>query len=392
MTGIPHFEDLSARAILQCLDEEWHITEKLDGSYLCFGLDDQGQFFSQRKGGKPCYSVDQWPNEYWAGTYKLAHSLASILVCELVEQKLLSNDQFFGAEIIHGRMPNTIPYKYDQHLDGQLIITGANFDMSHISAMLNKFRATWCQDTAFLDTSHVLAYRNQEQNWSIGMLTKEANNHVSGRYLEAQKAHLKTVLTCWLSNPSGVEGFSVLEVLESSLNRRHPNCGDRLWSEVRDLLSTERQRLRLALNSLMLLFKSNLLKFLVNDIPSSISTGLMFLGGREGVVVRASTVAFKITDRDNFARANHFTHMVRYWIVGGRRPARPSFLSRTQHWSPEDRIKRLEKLRQRYLTSRPLHRTVFLNGRTFNYDYQGQLHERTLGMFADTIQRIKDGR
>jgi hypothetical protein len=58
--GIPHFEDLDLSILLDALELRWTASEKMDGSYMEFGFDKQGEFYTRRKNGFPIHSIDEW--------------------------------------------------------------------------------------------------------------------------------------------------------------------------------------------------------------------------------------------------------------------------------------------------------------------------------------------
>lgn len=389
MTGIPHFEDLSAKRIYDSLDLNWLVSEKLDGSYLKFGLDEEGIFYTQRKGGQRTYTIEEWPDECWATTYKLAHTVAGMAIEALRKERLIDKNDWFGAEVIHGNLPNTVPYKIPPNLNGLLIITSSG---SHVSeAVLNvleKFICHFRQDVMFSMNGRDAGVMDTSQNWKIKLNPIFNTLWVKAR-LKRRADKLKRVLDHWFPRESKVEGFSIQEVLDINLSTKHPNCGDRNWNELRKELAKEREELREVFKAMVLLFKDILERVLIGETPSCIGVGSF----KEGVVVKDSYGLFKIVNQSTFGEANRFTHIVKYWIVGGRRPARPSFLSRTKDWPIEKRLERLDALRVRFLQNHyPLHYTLDINGTKHLYSYSGDLKTRTLNMFCDTRKRIEDGR
>ena len=389
MVSIPHYEDLSAKEIYDSLDLMWWASEKLDGSYLLFGLDDQGSFYSQRKGGKPCYSLDDWPDELWANTYRIGHTLSNMLVESLLDEGLIQAGQSIGAEILHGRLPNTVPYIFPDDSDGYLIVTNTSFDASpDFFSTLEKFNAFWLERSTYANERCVVDDFPFLHSWKI-RVNRQIPRELAQARLMLHATKFKKVLNHWFPQESKIQGFSILEVLDINLASKHPNCGDRNWNELRKDLAVERDELREVFTSLVLLFKDIAYRVLVLEQPSSVGPGSF----KEGVVVKTNNGIFKIVDRDAFAEANRFTHIVKYWIVGGRRPARPSFLSRTKDWPKEKRLARLEVLKDRYIASHyTMHYTLEVGGREMLLSYSGELHTRTLNMFHDTKKRIENGR
>lgn len=389
MPSIPHYEDLSAKDILQSLDLQWWASEKLDGSYLEAGLDESGCFYTSRKNGERNYQLSDWPAECWANDYRAAHEVSSMIVESLVKEGAMAPGQHFGTEVLPRGRPNTIPYTMPDTLNGMLVITTVSWPVSTaFYSVVERFHATLKVDMLTSDDGKNVRSWKNKQDWVVKINT-QYHRDLTGARLGPSASKIRKVLNMWLPQESKVEGFSIMEVLDISLAKKHPACGDRNWNELRKELKKERDELREVFTALVLLFKDIAYKVLVNEMPSVVGAG----SHKEGVVVQTSHILFKIVDRPTFSARNHFTHWVKYALVGGRRPARPCFLSRTKDWPKEARLARLEVLRQRYLDWHVMLRLpVTFMGREHVDDYSGSLHWRTLNLFADTRKRIEDGR
>jgi hypothetical protein len=389
MVSIPHYEELSARAIYDSLDLMWWPSEKLDGSFLGFGLDDAGRYYSYRKGGQFCYCVEDWPNECWASSYRIAHNVGAMVVEALVKENLLKPGQKLGAEIIHGNIPNTIRYLLSSSISGLLIITSADFEFNegHIR-LLDDFKCKL--EVEYYGSPDGLSRElfKEKQRWLTFINPQMSRQLVQAR-LSTHAKQLRTVLDHWFQQDTRIEGFNVFDILDINLSKKHHKCGDRNWNDLKKELSKERDDLKQVFRSMILMFKDIAYRVLVLEQPSAIGAGSFV----EGVVVESNQGKFKIVDRESFQAANRFTHFIKYWLVGGRRPARPSFLSRTKDWPKEERLKRLDTLLKRYLDNRHiLHHVYRFGARQELLVYSGQLHQRTLNMFSDTRKRIEDGR
>jgi hypothetical protein len=389
MVSIPHFEDLSAQRIYDSLDLQWWVSEKLDGSYLKFGLDDEGFFYTQRKGGSKTYTLEEFPEECWADTYKIGHTVAGMVVEGLRKEGLIGPGQGMGAEILQGCLPNTVPYQMPIHLNGMLVITTIDYDVNDsFFKVMEKFQCSFQHETLLSNNGWDIERKVQNQNWLVKINPPHSMPWVQSR-LGPHAQKLKKVLDRWFPTESNVKGFTILEVLDISLSKKHPNCGDRNWNELKKELMKEREELREVFSSIVLLFKDIAQRVLIHETPSVIGAGSF----KEGVVVATDNGVFKIVDRQQFSVANQFTHRIKYMIVGGRRPARPSFLSRTKDWPIDKRLARLRQLLDRFESGRhPLHYLMSYGDKSHLYSYSGQLAQRTLNMFRDTRKRIEDGR
>lgn len=396
MTSIPHFEDLSIREIYKTLELNWQASEKLDGTFLEAGLDESGQFYSRRKNGEKIYDLNDWPDEIWANTYRKGHIAASCIIEALVVEKAISPGNHIGFEIIDCCRPNSIFYNFTESdsnaYQGAIVATQTNWTpVSSLFEVLETLSISSSVDIITTADGLNAERVTQQFKWSVKVNKPVGSSWIKNR-LGQSAQQTKMVLDHFLALPSNVEGFSVLEVLEIKLTAKHPKTGDRKWNDLKKELSEEREKLRQGFNSLILLFKDAAIRVLAGETRSMLGSGSI----KEGAVVQTPETLFKLVNRPAFSKLNNFTHRAKYAIVGGRRPKRPSFLSRTAHWPVEKRIDRLNNLLTRYERLRYIVSIdVCMNpggGSDMIVYYSGDLHQRTLNMFYDTKKRIEDGR
>jgi hypothetical protein len=393
--GIPHLEDLPLDKLLRVLDEPWVASEKLDGSFMAFGLDEQGNFYTRRKGDQLCYSVEDWPNMPWCNSFRCAHSAAQAFMDALCDADLGLQAPFeFEAEILWGRQPNTVTYGHGP--DSFIVITGGN-NRDYISAALLD---TFFKDGACVTTTPIwhttdgveLTQRMHEDRWHcISLDPFQLDTHLSRPVVD---------LLVWLNKPhKNWEDARIKDILAVNLNRRPEFVPENLWkSAARDVLKAQlkaqrefgRQELVWQLNRIKdaVLYEARRKHLARTDASKMDASGM----GREteGIVCHSlSGVVFKITPRADFAEANLYSHWVRYALQGGRRPARPSFLSRTKHWPIPQRLARLDVLRRRYLDNKTYLGTT---NNSYRVWYESdELNQRTLLLFAELRVRIQDG-
>ncbi len=396
MTSLPHIEDLPIQTLLDSFNRGWTISEKLDGSSLEFGLDDEGRFFSKRKGAPPCYSLAEWPDECWAQTYHHAHHCSMMLVSELISLGLIEKGNTFGAEIIQGELPNSVPYSTGHHSRFKIVITYSNFMVSYETEKLIKtFRTNLLPKTQVSLDGRTLSEISNPTLCSFSVNQKIHENNTR-ELIDAITESYKT-LTLFFNQKSDVDGFTYRDILEASLARTHPKTNGRKWSELKEDIKTERVKVKGEYHQVLRTIKEMTAERTIRNNHLQ----YMNLGARswyslhEGMVVESTGLKFKMNN-PRFAELNKFTHLVKYWIVGGRRPNRPSFLSRTKDWPKAKRLERLDVLLERYKVSR---HKLALNPNLFDtYESKvisylhGELHQRTLNMFYDTRKRIEDGR
>jgi hypothetical protein len=380
MTSIPHLEDLTAQEIIDVMDLEWTVTEKIDGTFMEMGLDDQG-FYCRRKGGQPVRDPVDWPSECWANSYRSGHMAGEILIDTLLRNDMIKVGEKLVVEIVDGRRPNSVVYDFDGYT-GYLIIN-SRLGTPGFNACI-KFNSQRLISHDGREISTV----DQTESWMV-LQTSVHSPLLSKARLGQQARHTRETLRNLLYRPSMVEGLSNMEILEVSLSRRHPSCPPGQWSEFRKRIQRERSILGRLVREITLNFKDVAFRALAADQPGV----LKVLGLKEGVVVNTPQLVFKIVDRERFSALNLFTHRIKYMVVGGRRPARSSFLSRTRDWPVERRLERLDVLLRRFVDNAD--RLIMRNSSgviDHNHQYSGDLYQRTLNMFADTRKRIQHGR
>ena len=401
MVSIPHIEDLGFEDLLKVFNHDWWISRKEDGSFFEFGLDKDGRFYTARKNAPPCFTVDDWPDECWSSTFRIAHSVAEGLVNLLIEQNLIETNTYFRAEILdheHGNsggiaMPNAVPYLLPPLASAVLLITGTSHQPSdEVHRILTSYKASEARSVrTTLDGRDTTILNLAPQTWAVDICYRRWISETS------MNKRIRLVLEEWSSQQNTVlPALTNFEFMTCPLNRKHPKITDRSWTEVRDLIKRGRADYRENLNALIVHAKKDILR--LGDVSdSSLKIASVI---NEGFVVNVSdsmgwSLMFKIVDREVFPKINLHVHRVKYWLAGGRRPARPSFLSRTKDWPIDKRLERLDVLLDRYQRLRhklEIADNLTISKNTAYWKYQGQLHQRTLGLFADIRKRIIDGR
>ena len=388
--SIPHFEDLTPDQIYSSLNLLWWPSEKLDGSFLRAGLDEDGFFYVQRKSSADLIrSADEWPDECWCKDYKLATTVATVLIETLVEYGLISPGQYLGLEVLSGERPNSIFYNFGPITTGLIYITDPSFELpQEVYKLLDKSLALkFSQRVPVSKDGKNIEIENQQHQWKV-LINPQGCDILVRAKLSYHASLLKTSLNNWFQEESSIAGLSKKDILEINLKTKHPQIKTNNWNHARSLISKERDHLRGQFKEMIMPFKDLAIRAIVNDPSGFIGPASL----KEGVVITTMSFQFKLVERENFTALNLFTHRIKYMIVGGRRPRRSSFLSRTAGWEIEDRLTRLDQLLERYLRNRhKLRYSGFLNGKQITVRYDYSLHERTLGMFADTRKRILNG-
>lgn len=399
-----HLCDLSIsdiREVFAC--DEWTVSEKLDGSYMRAGIDDQGRYYTLRKSNARYYSVDDWPDLAWTNSFRSAHVAMQEIVETLYKQNHMQGEFYLDMEIINGTLPNSI--KYSLYRADSIYVMDSNVeDLGELVGFNSKPFNQFVNSTAISDVLvaakfwystdgyELKARMNDRTTWNVRRLYPiifEVSKIRSTRPRD---------LIAWFDSPLEFRGTSITnaDALELKLNKRPASVSEADWKanrlvildEIRALRGAKQAEFERMCNHMSRLVQH---KFLSNRQATFTRDDQII----EGVVVKAKItkgeVMFKMVDKEYFSKVNRFTHIVRYWLQGGRRPERPSFLSRTAHWPVEARLARLNQLRKRYIQHES--DLVFHNNRGVVLSYrQWDLHERTITLFAEIRERLLNGR
>lgn len=393
--GIKHLSDLSPSNYLRVLQLEWNTSIKLDGSFIQFGLDEHGDFYTARKGNERYYDVDEWPDMPWCNGFRAAHVALHSFIDGLQEEGDFQPGDTFEAEIIWQHRPNTIMYQ----TNNMLAITkspvpfefGDDRKMSDRPHWITSFGGACARVSVWATADGVELHKEtRNQRWVIASVEHLHRGPLFvRRMLEITQRQVHNELNDWLSMPTALEGVTRLQLLECKLNRRPDFVPEEMWrSPARSVMVAQIKHYREQLQehwSRLACFNSNTLLHRLAD--------LLKLGSEEheGFVARTPEGdVFKLVNRAEFSMANKLSHWVRYVLQGGSRPPKPSFMSRTKDWPVERRLARLETLRKRYIAQ---HKRLGYYGRDITVSYEDpDLHQRTLLLFAELRVRIAHGR
>lgn len=385
--GIPHFEEQDADVVLDVLQLRWTATEKLDGSYFEFGLDNEGKYFSKRKGGHRCYTVNDWESEGWTNAYRAGHIAAEEICDFLVERGVIWPGTMIYSEIMFGDRPNTIPYANT----ATIAIQGWSYstDLSIPAFHLKNFSTTVMHEMYHSYDARTKVRKQMMTTWNVICLSAISGAYIFARLETPAKALTQTINDFRNALHQDLK-MTTADLMKLKLNKRPGWIMKEDWPEVKRRIIECREKWQRLIVPELRAFRERTLRALLHDQYSELR-GSQF---GEGLVIKTwNRNTVKFTDREGFTKANEHAHWVKYAIVGGRRPRRPSFLSRTKDWPVEERLARLDKLAERYLRHRHKLSKQFPNGtKLMPVSYDLELHERTKLMFCDTRERIANGR
>lgn len=400
--------DYSFKQIEEFFNGDFSVKEKLDGSYLIAGKDSNGNFYTQRKGNKVYYHVDDWDDLAWTNAFKSSHLIMEQWFEELENSLKYKLSNFsVELEILNGKLPNTIPYDVINKMSIKGILgTDVSFPLLKAAPQTRIIAKN-------PDDILLIIYSMSSNDFLI----KKAINMMSLSFMFS---------SFYIYSDDGIKlekkritanGFVFQQ---SFINRRHSILEsfnafkgyhafvidgkfykvsvDKLWdlnlSSKPEFIDTEfwrtdKIRIKERLKHIRDEVKTKLQNMLFSDTNFNIGTKISIMSNVEGFVFANDNIKFKIIWPE-FQKYNRLTHIVRYWLQDGRRPSRPCFLTRTKNWDKQKKLERLDVLLSRYKK----HKTDLCieHDPAFNYGTLTQLDERTLVLFAEIRRDIINGR
>lgn len=294
-----HIEDLPLQEFVAVVGElnKLPATEKLDGSALILGRDDQG-IYTARDDARRFYSEQDYPLIAPYNGFRSAAEAVS-QVADVLEQVLEVGDTM-NVEILYGDQPNAIQYGKD--------------DKSYLILLSGKVQAVY----------QVLKGRE---------IPVKVKNLTTTDGLELTET---TVDTVWeFSHPQAVDmsGVPMAELtqltdkLNTFLNAASPlpdlTNGDILSRPLTKVPKDQRPAVKLARDEITTLVNQDyripvkrVLNDFVDNLPGNFGKGDGTDNSMEGVVVKRGDQLIKIVDKDAFTTLNIFNHSMRNSLSG----------------------------------------------------------------------------
>lgn len=312
----------------------FQLTEKIDGSSFEFGIDSEG-YYSTKKGFIKCRSIEDWPDRYWATGYRSAHRMGQALLLSKYNSDL--TDIKITCELLLSRRQNTIEYNISNPT--VIVISQTKNILTNETFSFPITELKTVNDSVVRETRLV--------EWNVVLLE---NTQLT------LPIRLKKHYSSYATNSD-----AMYEPIKKDVTNKTPAY----------------QTGKIAKNLL-----DKLPKFVSSRTPKPL------FGPTEGFVIKLSNdSSYKLLVDQEFKQANYFAYWVKFVVVGGRRPKKPSFLSRTKNWNLEKRLERLEQLKSKYLRNVD---KLYRKYGDYEVRYSDDLHTRMLAMFEDTKRTLEE--
>lgn len=270
---IQHIDDLLPDQILNIFEniDQYSITEKIDGSNLFFGFDQNQRFFTTR-GGKgqhiKYYHESDYPNLPQFNGFRSAHAALFNLLCQF--EIILPDKMLVECEVLYGTQPNTISY------DGinRIVLLSSNYPDTNTFNKLQRHLAC---------------------NYTHAVATK--NDYIPHFEQTTERAE-------WLIDSVPVVKHNIFNNIDLVPLKKwcQNNPGDKFNTKKQHKLQSEQTIAQ---------FKHQLVNILHNYQPKFASTCVT---GIEGLVLSGNDQVVKIVDKKTFTAVNQFYHSIRNQI------------------------------------------------------------------------------
>lgn len=307
--GITHIEDLNTSDFLQVTTNlvEYEVTEKVDGSQILFGLDDQGFYTSREtKGGERVYAVEDYDIHFSTTYRRAAHKLLESVLPKLKEAGLRPGDQV-EAEVLYGELPNVVPYSEDSNYLIFLRTTEGKINIDRLKQKLNGHTLSISLTSPLTEDGKFVKLVEKTDNWTISGVPLISVEYQRVQRLVEKK--LKLMRAFMLEDTRF--GIPNMTVEKTPLNRIPAWCTQHEWKDVKEELKVEKARIEFELNEMKTEVKEILLDHFVR--PYSSMFGPIEGGWIEGVVLkhRETGKMVKIVDKKTFGVIREFAWQVR---------------------------------------------------------------------------------
>lgn len=317
LEGITHIEDLPLSEFIRTVEslKEKIVTEKLDGSNLWFGVDENGLYTSREGKSKKSnrfYNVSDYPMVANYNGFRAAH-----LALEGVESTILKhfeNGDQAEIEVLYGRQPNTVAYGVQ---DKSFIVilrpvgTTTQETVDALAKDLNKKQVKVRSKVVYSEDGDKLVSADTDMVWEFTNVEPIDSKKIDTSDAMALLGQMKKFMA---QKNKVLKSLTNEEVAELSLNT--------IPKEEREAAKAERDRINdFFLKQFKEPIKEHLLGKLVRKIKPFLQADELDPSediGVEGVVVRdpVSGSMTKIVDKDVFTAVNTFNSAIRNHITG----------------------------------------------------------------------------
>lgn len=326
-SGITHIEDLAVDQLIGALRnfEQFEISEKIDGSNLQFGYDDQGFYTSREtKMDAPRMRAESdYPINFATTFQRSAHAALEQVFPDMVNSGYLKSGDAVDIEVLFRKLPNAVPYDADTNRIVFLRPTSGNPNLSGLKKTLDGKTLSVTILAPYTIDGKEIRQAKETHQWQFAQTPTVSGDTVTKTQAMKDINTKLNELESFLKANSGVYKFSNAEVLSLPLNKRPDGVEPADWKDLKLLIKQKREELQPKLyyrdsetgkqggfkHELKDLLLNNLVRKVRSEFGPSIENG----GWIEGVVFRNKKTGemFKVVDKDMFNAVKDFLWKVR---------------------------------------------------------------------------------
>jgi len=325
--GISHIEDLAVDQFIDALKnfEHYEISEKVDGSNLQFGYDENGFYTSRetKNGTERMRSVDEYPIQFNTTFQRSAHAALEKVFPIIKKAGAIKKGDSVDVEVLFGKLPNVVPY--DSSVNRIIFLRPANGtpNIEEMKKVLHNKTVSVTIDAPFTLDGKTINTQPETHVWAFAKTPTTDAKSITNTDLWATVKNKLDELENFLLRPSGIYNFSNAEILSIPLNKRPESVAQQDWKSVKEIIKKKRQEINNKIytvdkeaghvSGLKHEIKELLLDQLVRKIKSSFGPEITDGGWIEGVVFRnkENNSMFKVVDKDMFTAVKNFAWKVR---------------------------------------------------------------------------------
>lgn len=325
--GITHIEDMEVDKLIDSLRnfEQFEISEKIDGSNLQFGYDEQGFYTSREtKMDSPrMRSESDYPVHFATTFQRSAHLALEQVFPEMTNSGYLKRGDAVDIEVLFRKLPNAVPYDADTNRIILLRPTNGNPNLSGLKKLLSDKTVSVTLSAPYTVDGKEIRQAKETHRWQFAQTPTVSGDTVTKTQAMKDINNKLNELESFLKANSGVHKFTNAEILSLPLNKRPDGVEQSAWQDLKLVVKQKREELQPKLfyrdsetgeqGGFKHELKDLLLNNLVRKVRSAFGPAIEDGGWIEGVVFRNKKTGemFKVVDKDMFNAVKDFLWKVR---------------------------------------------------------------------------------
>lgn len=324
--GIQHIEDLAVDEFIDTMRSfnDYEISEKVDGSNIQFGIDENGFYTSREEfGGKRVYDVGDYPINFSTTFMRSAHAALEQVLDILIDEGGLSIGDRIDSEVLYGELPNAIRYTNESNRIILLRVIDGDANISKLRKSVDGKKVTVSLEVPYTLDGKEINTATETNVWSFEQTPIVSGDQISSSESMAEINELLDELGDYLKKPSGIGEYSNSQILALPLNKRPDGVSAADWKELKETIKEKKIEVQKEIyyedketgerSGYKTKIKDKLLNDLVRKTKSAFGPKIEDGGWIEGVVLRHKKTGnlVKVVDKDIFTTIKDFLWKVR---------------------------------------------------------------------------------